>query len=60
MEAGVPEHQLVKECLHSCQGIGGKYIWLQGDDDAAGFACGPGVEVPLAQQQLVGQIAELG
>lgn len=60
--AGVPEHHLVRELLHCCQGIdGGRYIWYQGDGDQDGrFACGSGVEVSAAQQQLISRITELG
>eukprot|EP00887_Chlorella_sp_A99_P006021 scaffold27.g6021.t1 len=57
----VPEPLLVKDVLTSCQAINGRYVWLQGSGDAsARFACGPGAEVPAAQQQLVGRVAELG
>ena len=56
---GPQEPQLVKEVLHSCQGISGRYVFLQGSGDAAAFACVPGAEIPLTQQQLIGKIAEL-
>jgi hypothetical protein len=57
----VPEQHLVKEVLHSCQGISGRYIFLHGGSDASsGFACQPGAEIPITQQQLIGKVTELG
>lgn len=48
------------QVLHSCQGISGRYIYLQsGSDASSGFACVPGADIPLTQQQLIGKITEL-
>jgi gamma-tubulin complex component 3 len=57
---GVPEWLLVREVLHCCQGINGKYVWFQGSGDGGRFACGPGTEVSVTQQQLISKISELG
>ncbi|GAB4814758.1 hypothetical protein N2152v2_001804 [Parachlorella kessleri] len=60
-EGGVAERRLVLSVLHSCQGISGRYIYLQGGSDASsGFLCQPGAEIPITQQQLIGKITELG
>lgn len=61
--SGVPEYHLVREVLHNCQGIDGKYIWYQDDgpDGSLGhFACGPDADISFTQQQLISKITELG
>ena len=62
----VPEHYLVREVLHCCQGIdGGKFVWYQrgeatNDPHRDGFACGATAEVSHSQRQLISRITELG
>jgi gamma-tubulin complex component 3 len=60
MSIAVPEQHLVKELLHCCQGINGKHIWFQGSGDTGRFACNPGSDVPIPQQQLISKLTELG
>ncbi|KFM28409.1 Gamma-tubulin complex component 3 [Auxenochlorella protothecoides] len=56
----LPEHILVQEALHACQGISGRYVWWQPGKDGGSFALGPGAEVPPAQRQAVSRVAEVG
>lgn len=56
----IPENFLVKEVLHCCSGINGRQIYYQGIGDNGSFACAPGSEIPLSQQQLIRKLTELG
>ena len=57
------ESALVREVLHCCQGIdGGRFVAFENGStpDSGRFACNLGVDVSLAQRQLIGKITELG
>lgn len=56
----IPEQILVREVLHACQGISGRYVWWHAGQDGGAFALGSGAEVPPAQRQEVSRIAEVG
>lgn len=60
MESIIAEQHLVKEVLHCCQGISGRYVFFQGQTDTnSRFSCGPG-EISITQKQLISRITELG
>lgn len=57
------ESALVREVLHCCQGIdGGRFVAFDNGSspDSGRFACSTGVEVSVAQRQLISKITELG
>ncbi|KDD71976.1 hypothetical protein H632_c4068p0, partial [Helicosporidium sp. ATCC 50920] len=57
----VPEHILVREALHCCQGINGRYVWWQGNGEVeSGFSTGPGSEIPPSQRVLISRVTEVG
>lgn len=59
--SSIPESTLVKEVLSCCQGIdGGQFVRYQGGRDSGGFSCVPGTNVPIAQQQLISRVTEVG
>lgn len=64
LQGQVPEHYLVREVLHCCQGIdGGKYVWYknsQEPESADGFVCTSTAAISPAQRQLISRITELG